>query len=195
MKLLRETGSYAGLFLLVTACNGGERPRSTEPARASVVSSAALAPSAVAASAGLAPSAAPTATPNRVTAAVAAPRVAAPRAAVESLRVKRFVIASGVQEREPLPMAEPPRPNGARIYAFAELANAEGPSENVRITFERKGGKERVGDVTLPVPGNAPRHRTWAFTRNIFAPGTWEAVLWSERGVELSRASFDVKAS
>ncbi len=85
--------------------------------------------------------------------------------------------------------------DGSAIYAFAELANPNGPSENVRITFERKGGAERVGDVTLPVPENVTRHRTWAFTRFIRAAGVWEAVLWSENGAELGRASFEVKTS
>jgi hypothetical protein len=97
-----------------------------------------------------------------------------------------------VREREPVSATAPLRADGTPIYAFAELSNADGASENVRVTFERRGGKERVGDVKLPVPGNAARHRTWAFTRNIVAAGTWEAVLWSESGAELGRTSFEV---
>ncbi len=61
--------------------------------------------------------------------------------------------------------------------------------------FERRGGAERVGDVSLPVPGNVTRHRTWAFTHFIRSAGVWEAVLWSENGTELSRASFEVKTA
>jgi hypothetical protein len=109
------------------------------------------------------------------------------------MKVKRLVVASGVQDREPVTAAEPMLANGTPIYAFAELANPDGESENVRITFERRGGKERAGDVLLPVPGKATRHRTWAFTRHIFAPGQWDAVLRSESGTELSRTSFEVK--
>jgi hypothetical protein len=109
--------------------------------------------------------------------------------------VKRFVVATGVQDREPLTSGDALPADGSAIYAFAELANPVGDSENVRITFERKGGTERVGDVTLPVPANTSRHRTWAFTRFVRAPGVWEAVLWSESGTELSRTSFEVKAS
>jgi hypothetical protein len=109
--------------------------------------------------------------------------------------VKRFVVATGVQNREPLTSGDALPADGSAIYAFAELANPVGDSENVRITFERKGGRERVGEVTLPVPANTSRHRTWAFTRFIRAPGVWEAVLWSESGTELSRTSFEVKAS
>jgi hypothetical protein len=130
-------------------------------------------------------------------AAVPAPAALAaatdPKRATDTLTVKRFVVATGVQDREPLTSADPLPANGSPIYAFAELANPRGESENVRITFERKAGKERVGDVSLPVPGNVTRHRTWAFTRNIFAAGVWEAVLWSENGAELSRTAFEVK--
>ena len=111
-----------------------------------------------------------------------------------SLQVKRLVVASGVQDREPLTSSDPLLADGSAIYAFAELANSLGDSENVRITFERKGGAERVGNVTLPIPAQVSRHRTWAMTRFIRAPGVWDAVLWSESGSELGRTSFEVAA-
>jgi hypothetical protein len=118
-----------------------------------------------------------------------------PTRATSSLKVKRFVVSTGVVDREPVATEEVLSSSGAPIYAFAELSNADGESENVRITFERKGGKEQVGNVTLPVPAKASRHRTWATTRYIRAAGVWEAVLWSESGVELSRTSFEVAES
>jgi DUF2914 family protein len=129
-------------------------------------------------------------------ATAALPGKAASRHAVESsVQVKRFVVATGVQDREPLLSSDALPSDGTAIYAFAELANPVGENENVRITFERKGGAERVGDVTLPIPASTPRHRTWAFTRFIRTAGVWEAVLWSENGTELGRTSFEVKAS
>lgn len=123
---------------------------------------------------------------------IAAPEPAKPVAS--ALSVKRFVVSSGVKDREPLSGAEPLLSDGKAIYAFAELSNERGGSENVRVTFERRGGRERVGDVSLPVPAHAARHRTWAFTRFIRAPGVWDAVLWNENGAELSRTSFEVSA-
>ena len=111
------------------------------------------------------------------------------------LQIKRFVVASAVKDREPLVSRAALPGDGSAIYAFAELANPAGSSENVRITFERKAGTERVGDVTLPVPANVSRHRTWAFTRFIRAAGVWEAVLWAEDGTELGRTSFGVTVS
>jgi hypothetical protein len=121
----------------------------------------------------------------------ASSKVNAERAA-SALRVKRFVVATAVQDREPQVTSDALASDGSAIYAFAELMNDGGESENVRITFERKGGREKVGDVSLPVPANVSRHRTWAFTRYIRDAGVWEAVLWSENGTELSRTSFEV---
>jgi hypothetical protein len=122
-------------------------------------------------------------------------KAASKRAEQSTLQIKRFVVASAVKDREPLVSSDALSSDGSAIYAFAELANPTGTTENVRITFERKAGAERVGDVTLPVPANVSRHRTWAFTRFIRAAGVWEAVLWAEDGTELGRASFEVKAS
>jgi hypothetical protein len=141
----------------------------------------------------------PATVPAAIVVPATKPNVAAPTKpvtkATSSLEVKRFVVATGVKDREPLLSTGPLPSDGSSIFAYAELANPDGASENVRITFERKGGKERVGDVTLPVPGNVPRHRTWAFTRFIRTAGVWEAVLWSESGQELGRTSFEVTAS
>ncbi len=116
-------------------------------------------------------------------------------ARASALKVKRFVVTTGVKDREPLTTEGVLTADGSPIFAFAELANEGGSSENVRITFERQGESERVGNVTLPVPGQVSRHRTWATTRFIRSAGAWDAVLWSESGQELSRTSFEVTAS
>jgi hypothetical protein len=189
------------IVMFSSACNS---PASTAPSPPAVGSVAPIAVQSVAAQpvAPLAPAlAAPIS--NRALAAVAPPANAAAAAAKPTparvgeskVLVRRFVVATGVQDREPLTSGDALSADGSAIYAFAELANPVGDSENVRITFERKGGTERVGEVTLPVPANTLRHRTWAFTRFIRAAGVWEAVLWSESGAELSRTSFEVKAS
>jgi hypothetical protein len=162
---------------------------------------AAPSPSASAAIVFAAASSAPratTVTTGGLTAAMSTPAAAnrAPATAIPGrlspLQVKRFVVAAGVKDREPTTTSEALVADGSAIYAFAELANPLGDSENVRITFERSSGAERVGNVTLPVPGQVSRHRTWAMTRFIRAAGVWDAVLWSEGGAELARTSFEV---
>jgi hypothetical protein len=179
-----------GLGTVVGLCTGCASPgRQEAPApptqvRAAAPESKALAPTPTrASSVEVPPTAASSTFTNR------------PARGPSSLEVKRFVVTTGVKDREPRSTTEPLVADGSAIFAFAELANPAGGSENVRITFERKGGAERVGNVTLPVPGQVSRHRTWAMTRFIRAPGVWDAVLWSENGQELVRTSFEVAAS
>ena len=115
-------------------------------------------------------------------------------ATTSELVVKRFVVTSGVSGREPLSVVAPLMADGKPVYAFAELQNAGGEEQEVSVIFERKGSNQRVGYATLKVPASVPRHRTWANTRYIREPGTWEAVLTSANGTELARTSFDVAA-
>jgi hypothetical protein len=120
------------------------------------------------------------------------PVKAAPAAA--ELVVKRFVVTSGVERREPVASGQPFVADGKPVYAFAELRNSGGEEQEVSVIFERKGSNQRVGNATLKVPASVPRHRTWANTRYIREPGTWEAVLTSASGAELARTTFDVVA-
>lgn len=184
--------SLGTVFGFCTACNtnvptDSQRTATTPaPTTPTAVAPAVATPTAVV-PASVAPIATPTAAPT------VAKQVAANRAS--SLTVKRFVVTTGIKDREPLADSAALVADGTAIYAFAELANPSGDSENVRITFERKGGAERVGNVTLPIPGQVPRHRTWATTRFIRAAGVWDAVLWNEAGTEIGRTSFEVAAA
>lgn len=181
------------LFALTLACGGlgcsgtpsGESGRLT-PSHESNVAAPPTTP---------APSSSPEAAKPTVPERSTASSSAAKGFTASTLRVARLVVTSGVKDREPLPGADAFLSDGTPIYAFAELSNPDGESENVRITFERKGGAERVGNVTLPVPAKVSRHRTWATTRFIRAAGVWEAVVWNESGSELARTSFEVGAA
>jgi Protein of unknown function (DUF2914) len=189
---------FFAVLLASSACNAPASQQASPQPAASVAALAQPVVAPVAAAKPVAAAAAPSAVSNaaHTLTATLAPATLGSRHVLESsLKVKRFVVAAGVKDREPLVSGDALPSDGSAIYAFAELANPVGESENVRITFERKGGSERVGEVTLPIPASTLRHRTWAFTRFIRTPGVWEAVLWSENGTELSRTSFEVKAS
>jgi Protein of unknown function (DUF2914) len=191
----------------LAACDGSRSPKDTESARPLTVAPTATAASTAVSSYDASRGGAPSVAAPNVTAAVAVAggvqgsvattTLSAPGTtrAASSLIVKRLVVTTGVKDREPVRLDAPLLADGSAIYAFVELANPVGPSEKVRITFERKGAPELVGNVTLPVPSSTPRHRTWAFTRFIRTPGQWDAVLWSESGVELGRTSFEVGSS
>src|SRR5882672_595839 len=193
---LRQLG-HVTLFTNLMICTACNMPKTDDLARASAqrtsrdgssASSQTLQPNVSAVSVASLPLLAVAPTPQARSAPTSV-KATAPQHEPSTLVLKRLVIATGVQDREPLANSDALPGDGSAIYAFAELANPSGPSENVRITFERKGGAERVADVTLPVPANVSRHRTWAFTHFIRVPGVWEAVLWSENGAELGRTS------
>ncbi|WP_437958749.1 DUF2914 domain-containing protein [Sorangium sp. So ce119] len=108
------------------------------------------------------------------------------------LKVKRFVIAEGVKDREPVAPGTTFRaPETERLYAFVELENRGDVEGEVTVSFVPPDGGAPVGNVTLGV-GPSPRWRTWAFTRGVRRAGEWTAVVRSETGEELARAPFEV---
>jgi hypothetical protein len=109
--------------------------------------------------------------------------------ATDQVSVRRLVVTHAVNEREPIEPAE--LVSGTPITAFVELGNEDGVERNVTVTFERDG-RPKVGHVKLHVPAKSPRFRTWARTRNVTEPGTWEAVITSDDGKELGRQPFEV---
>ena len=111
-------------------------------------------------------------------------------AAVESLTVARFELASGVEAREPLGVAEQ-FAAGTRVYAFLELKNAGEPLELV-VTFERDG-KVRSPGVALAVPV-AKRHRTYAFFSHTKKPGRYRCIVTTKDGALVAEKSFEVAA-
>jgi hypothetical protein len=201
MSRLNDSGALAmgavaaamfsvGVSLAVVAC--GSQPSETMKTESRTVMAVPMASAVV----GVAPS--PSASTVLTSNAVAAPGVAAkPVAKLASansagLMVKRFVVAAGVRDREPVASEGALPADGKPIYAFAELSNGNAEEAHVRITFERKGSSDQVGNVTLAIPANTSRYRTWGNTRFVREVGTWEAVLWSENGTELVRTSFEV---
>lgn len=111
------------------------------------------------------------------------------RAADSLLVLKRLSLASAVVDREPV-LSEAFRVSEP-AFAFLELAN-DGPGAGaVQVTFEHEGGT-RVGFITLDVPPERTRWRTWAQTEQIRLPGKWAAIVSGADGEELGRASFEV---
>jgi hypothetical protein len=146
--------------------------------------------------------AAPAATPvSSAIAASVAPKASAapasarhPALAASPLAVKRFVIASAVEAREPV-LAESVTVSKRPLFAFAELENAGDYEQKVRVTFELQGESAKgksVGHVELAVPASSARWRTWAKTQLVDTPGQWAAVLRDEQGRELARTPFEV---
>jgi hypothetical protein len=123
--------------------------------------------------------------------AVPAPRRAEPipsPAREGELRVRRLIVATGVEGREPVGAAETfARGEADRLYGFVELGNRTGEEHEVVLTFEPEEG-DAVGHIELTV-GTGARWRTWGYTR-MLRPGSWDAVVRDGEGRELARTSF-----
>lgn len=110
-------------------------------------------------------------------------------AAANHPEVKRLVVASDVEQREPVALQD--GKIDEPVVAFVEMSNSSTSEVKVVITFEHEGG-ERVGFIELSVPGRSARYRTWGRTRNIRTPGEWTAIIATATGEELARQTFSV---
>jgi hypothetical protein len=112
-------------------------------------------------------------------------------AADDKLTVRRFVLARGVRNREPVDEGTSFKSDSRKLYAFVEVENRGGAPAEIVVEFEPPGGGAPHGDVTLAV-GAAPRWRTWAYTRTASTAGSWTAVVKNRKGQVLARAPFEV---
>lgn len=109
-----------------------------------------------------------------------------------SVRVRRLIISTGVEGHEPTGAADEFEIGAQRrIYAFVDAANDSDEDAALRVTFEPEVG-ESAGHVSLDVPADARRYRTWAHTRHVYTPGRWHAVVRAADGHEVARRAFDV---
>ncbi len=106
--------------------------------------------------------------------------------------VKRLTVTTGIENREPLEM-DHVELGQSPIYAFVELSNPSDEPQEVVITFENPEGPA-VGHVTLSVPANQPRWRTWGRTRMVQNAGEWSAVVKTVDGDEIVRQNFSVES-
>jgi len=115
--------------------------------------------------------------------------------AAEGLRVRRLAVGTGIEGREPVGASERFDAEQERLYVFVELAN-RGDETQVEVSFEPESPTRDAhvtGLVDLEVPARVGRHRTWAWSRNVHAPGHWSAVVRDLEGRELARTRFVVE--
>ena len=106
--------------------------------------------------------------------------------------VRRIVITSGIESREPVDTTdELVLGQHERIYAFVEALNHTDEEGALDVTFEPESG-EVTGHVTLNIPANTTRWRTWAFTRHVYTPGRWRVVVRDNAGTVVAERAFEV---
>ncbi len=108
------------------------------------------------------------------------------------MSVRRLVVAEGIEDREPQGAASRFSTDNDQLLAFVEAVNEGDEDGELVVTFESADGDE-VGHITLNVPANSPRWRTWAFSRLIREPGSWTAIIRTVEGAELAREHFEIE--
>lgn len=118
----------------------------------------------------------------------------APAAEAESpLSVRRLVVTTAVEHRQPRPVGGPLPADGRPVVAYVEVTNTSSTRQAIVVTFERPG-LQPLGRVRLTVPAGANGWRTWAQTTRIRQAGEWTAVVRSEGGRELGSLAFTAEA-
>jgi hypothetical protein len=108
------------------------------------------------------------------------------------LSVKRLVVATGVNHREPEGEATLFRQSEIdKLYAYVEVENDASSTETITVSFEPPDGRAPRGNITLDV-GSSPRWRTWAYTKNALDVGSWTAVVKDASGRTLARQPFEI---
>ena len=109
------------------------------------------------------------------------------------VKVDRFVLATGVEQREPTGETDVFDTEDKKIFAFVQLANQSEPYA-FEVHFENVDGPSSRYGVKLQVP-TAVRFRTWAWTQIRRSPGKYRAVLRTLEGAEIASREFTIESS
>jgi hypothetical protein len=111
--------------------------------------------------------------------------------AASEVTLKRFVLANGVEGREPLLEADT-FTGDTKIFAFMELTNPAAEPYAFRVHWEPAEGPASPYGVELHVK-TAARFRTWSWTAIPREPGQYRAVLRTLEGEEIASREFTIK--
>ncbi len=106
------------------------------------------------------------------------------------LKVKRFLIGTGVSGREPTGVARS-FSKGKRIFAFVEVTNPEQVASEIYVSFFKDGTPAGRG-IRMNI-GSGARWRTWVATRRAKTLGTWHVIVRNGQRQQIARTSFEIK--
>jgi hypothetical protein len=109
----------------------------------------------------------------------------------DGIAIRRLITESDIEGREPVAASPVFADDEDRVYAFLELSNESSEATTVTVFFMSPSGKVH-GGVELEVPANAPRWRTWAYTRFADELGLWRVEVQSSAGALLGSLPFEV---
>lgn len=112
---------------------------------------------------------------------------------LDGLTIQRLVTASEVERREPVAASAVFGDHDEKVYAFVEVTNESDEDKTLLVHFIGPDGQVS-GGIELRIPAEAPRWRTWAYTRNATKTGLWRVELRSEDGTLLGALPFEVES-
>lgn len=111
----------------------------------------------------------------------------------DGLTIQRLVTAPKVERREPVAASAVFGHHDEKVYAFVEVSNESDEDKTLLVHFIGPDGQVS-GGIELRIPAEAPRWRTWAYTRNAKKTGLWRVELRSEDGTLLGALPFEVES-
>ena len=109
------------------------------------------------------------------------------------LVIQRMRTALTIENREPAAAVSTFGYHDERVYAFVEVTNENESDANLTVHFVGPGGQV-TGGIELRIPANAPRWRTWAYTKHAKEPGLWRVEIRNEQGSLLGALPFEVES-
>jgi hypothetical protein len=103
--------------------------------------------------------------------------------------VTRLVVGTGVEDREPVGVAETFASSTEKVYCFLEATDI---TKDTEVTFVWYHGQEEMRQVTLPLM-TGPRWRTYAYKNLMGLKGDWKVEIKDAGGEVLKEVTFKVE--
>jgi hypothetical protein len=114
---------------------------------------------------------------------------AKPETPAKEITIARAVMATGVENQEPVGSAETFPASTEKVYCFIEATNI---SQDTEISFVWFYGDKEVRKITLPLK-SGPRWRTWAYKNLGGQKGDWKVEVKDASGKVLKEVKFKVE--
>jgi len=111
---------------------------------------------------------------------------AAQKEAPKGLGVEKAVVATGVENREPVGVAKEFDASVGQVYCWTRVISATVPTTIKHVWYV---DNQKVFEIPLDI--KYPRTRTWS--SKTIKPGNWRVDVTDESGTVLTSVSFTVK--
>lgn len=110
----------------------------------------------------------------------------------EGVTLRRLALTRRIEGREPVSPTTTFSASGDLLYAFVEASSTADEARELVVSFFGPDHRH-TGVVTLTIPADAPRWRTWAYTAHANEPGAWTAEVRTKDGALVGRQRFVIE--